>query len=796
MVLGTKAETLRSLQGALTCSTVPQIYFFTVCEWQANPESILAEIGQLFGADPVIVRSSALAEDQYGVAMAGAFLSIPDVNPLNSNELADAISAVVVSYDRADDRGAPDSFKDDENQILIQKLISSVSMSGVVFTQDLNTGAPYYVINYDDETGRTDTVASGLCNRTLLVLRGRESDLSSRRFQVLLKAVREIESVTRDDSLDIEFAVDEHNKVSIFQVRKITTAANWNRGTTLKVSDALRRVSECVEERLAPKPGVYGDKSILGRMPDWNPAEMIGTCPRPLAASLYRHLITDSSWRRARSEIGYASPAGMPLMLSLYGQPFIDVRLSFHSFIPKDLQEEIANKLVNAWLLNLESNPHLHDKIEFEVAITALDFDFENAVKRLIPGVLTQPETDSFKKSLHLLTAEMLSPDKRSVEVELDKIALLEKKSADYKITVGVDHLSSVRSILEECIELGTVPFSKLARYGFVAQSLLRSLESRGVLSASDIERFHGSFATITGELLSDLNALNNQKTSESVFYEKYGHLRPGTYDILSLRYDQRRGLFQALQPDLTEDKECQQFALSEGQRIAISELLGEYDYDISVEALFQFFAAAISGREYAKFVFTKSVSDALEHISAWGRAIRLSLDELSFLEIGDILSVQNTAKGGNLEEFLRGISQRNKEEYEVTKSLRLPHLICDATDLVIIPLLVDQPNFISKKSVKADCVEIQGAYNDAAAIDGKVVLIESADPGFDWIFTRPIAGLVTKFGGANSHMAIRCAEFNLPAAIGCGEQLYEQLTKCASVEIDCSECRIIPFTW
>ena len=64
-------------------------------------------------------------------------------------------------------------------------------------------------------------------------------------------------------------------------------------------------------------------------------------------------------------------------------------------------------------------------------------------------------------------------------------------------------------------------------------------------------------------------------------------------------------------------------------------------------------------------------------------------------------------------------------------------------------------------------------------------ILIENADPGFDWIFSRGIGGLITKFGGSNSHMAIRCSEFALPAAIGCGEQLYEVLRIAQAVEVD-----------
>ena len=31
-------------------------------------------------------------------------------------------------------------------------------MSGVIFTHDLTNGSPYYIINYDDNSKKTDTV--------------------------------------------------------------------------------------------------------------------------------------------------------------------------------------------------------------------------------------------------------------------------------------------------------------------------------------------------------------------------------------------------------------------------------------------------------------------------------------------------------------------------------------------------------------------------------------------------------------------------------------------------------------
>ena len=34
--------------------------------------------------------------------------------------------------------------------------------------------------------------------------------------------------------------------------------------------------------------------------------------------------------------------------------------------------------------------------------------------------------------------------------------------------------------------------------------------------------------------------------------------------------------------------------------------------------------------------------------------------------------------------------------------------------------------------------------------------------------------------------MAIRCSELNIPAAIGCGDQLYKKLEKTNFLELDC----------
>jgi phosphoenolpyruvate-protein kinase (PTS system EI component) len=67
----------------------------------------------------------------------------------------------------------------------------------------------------------------------------------------------------------------------------------------------------------------------------------------------------------------------------------------------------------------------------------------------------------------------------------------------------------------------------------------------------------------------------------------------------------------------------------------------------------------------------------------------------------------------------------------------------------------------------------------------GKIVLIENADPGYEWIFGTDIKGLVTMFGGGNSHMAVRCSELNIPAAIGVGDELFRKASRGANIILD-----------
>ena len=65
---------------------------------------------------------------------------------------------------------------------------------------------------------------------------------------------------------------------------------------------------------------------------------------------------------------------------------------------------------------------------------------------------------------------------------------------------------------------------------------------------------------------------------------------------------------------------------------------------------------------------------------------------------------------------------------------------------------------------------------NKTNQLKNKIVLLPNADPGWDWIFNLSIKGLVTKYGGPNSHMAIRASEKNITSVFGTGEELFSKL--------------------
>ena len=732
------------------------------------------------------IRSSTKAEDTEDSSMAGAFESLLNVKS-NNQSIMEAVAKVIESFD-----------DDLSNQVLIQPMVTNVTMSGVVMTHVLDDGSPYHVVNYDDKSGLTDTVTSGTTiNKTVYVYNGvDEKDFDSPYLLSVLNLIRSLQVTFTGIPLDIEFAIDKDSKVHLLQVRRITTINSWNGKINKEVSSRMVFLKQYVSQIMQPRPNLFGDRTLLGFMPDWNPAEMIGVVPHPLAMSLYRELITKSTWRIAREKMGYRKMPNVDLMISLFGRVYIDVRNSINSFLPEGLSDSISKKVVEAYIDRLDNNPYLHDKIEFEVVHTAYDFDFENKFNERYPELLSTEEFLVYKSLLRKLTQKAINDDyNSSINTALRDIKNLKElqKADTFKFNQNSFSIADkINTLIDECIEFGTLPFSILARHGFIAEGLLRSAVNNNVISEDRLKEFRQSIVTVAGEMSDDFKRVYNNDISKEAYLSKYGHLRPSSYDILSPNYSNRDDLFEgkAREGNHTSHK----FKLSPEEQSSVNILLGTHALDgITADELFNYAEKAIKGREYGKFIFTKHLSSILEYATEWGEIKGFDRSDMSMLNINDILNILNAPLTNDVKLFYQEKINKAQKNYEIATSFKLSYLIRSVRDVHIVPMQRSFPNFIGNKRIEAEVIELTPHMAKIPSLENKIVCIEGADPGYDWIFTRAIAGLITKYGGANSHMAIRSAEYNLPAAIGCGEQPYERVLNAKKCLLDCQGKRLEP---
>jgi adenylylsulfate kinase-like enzyme/phosphohistidine swiveling domain-containing protein len=768
---GTKAETLEALAGRLrTARILPQVRF-SVTEWRSDRAQVLAQIAaKAWSSRPVIVRSSAQGEDGPMSSQAGRYDSVLGV--LGAAKITEAIEQVIATFAGGGNGG---------DQVFVQPMLEHVAMAGVAFSRPPSGGGPYFIVNYDDRSGRTDRVTGGIGDNleTFLCLKSR-ADACPPALAPVIALVAELEGIFDCPAIDVEFATDGDGQIYLLQVRRLAIEQQ-EAVTDAQVDTALADVARKVELLSRPHPFLHGTRSIFGVMPDWNPAEIIGLRPWPLSLSLYRELVTDAIWAYQRDNYGYQNLRSFPLLVSFHGLPYIDVRVSFNSFIPRDVPDDLAARLVNYYIDRLLAEPQLHDKVEFEIIFSCYTLDLPQRMSRLAESGFSPADVAELSGALRRLTNRIIHVETALWRRDRAKIDLLAQR-LPMVATAKIDKISRVYWLIEDCKRYGTLPFAGLARAGFIAVQLLQSFVAAGVISAEEHATFMTSVDTIGSRIGHDFAHL-----PKAEFLVRYGHLRPGTYDILSPRYDEAPDLYFDWSGSRTSSSAQPRFTLSIEQLRRIEQLLKEHQLDIDVLSLIEFIKAGIEGREYAKFVFTRSLSDALSLIKQIGEEYGLSVEDCAFLDYDAIRTLYS--ESGSVKERLLDSIARGRERHALTRSLVLPPVIAAPHEVFAFHLPPSQPNFITRKSVTAAVASVSDPPDSFA---GRILFVPSADPGFDWIFTRGISGFVTQFGGANSHMAIRAGELGIPAVIGAGEILYKRWQAAHKLCLDCTNQKVL----
>lgn len=801
-VLGTKGQTLQRLSPLINEAIIPPAHTFTVGRWRREPGAVLDEISGTMGAARLVVRSSSMLEDLFESSNAGRFHSELDVARA---DLPAAIDRVIASYARGHGR-ARSAAERDGDQVLVQHYVADAVCNGVLFTRVPDTGAPYAVLNFDRCAGRTDTITGGRSRsaQTMIRARGTEPPEGRAWTDRVFRLGRRLEELLRHDGLDVEFAVDAQDRIYLLQVRPISTVTRERAYGDEDVRFELDEVARTVRELTGPSPTLLGARGALGVMPDWNPAEIIGVCPRALAMSLYRRVVTDRVWADARRDLGYRRVEFTPLLWALGGRPYIDVRASLNSLLPATLDDAAGAALIDSAIDHLRSCPHLHDKIEFELLPTCGDADPERWRERLSARGLSADVVQRVLVACAAHTSSLLERGEERLRGLMEQCGRMSAAREHAQRLCGPSpsgptHLRAARLLLESASADGTRPFAALARCAFIALSLLRSFERVGVLTHGELEAVLGGLPSVAGDVARDAAAERAGLLPRATFLARHGHLRPGTYDILSPSYAESPE--QYLGAGGTTRDASPVLAITAGRGRAILEARGVQieralrAAGLACEAakVIDFICAAIPAREQAKHEFTRNISLALTHLARGGEAFGLTRDDLSHLSADRLLHLAvETPSAAERTDLQRTIALARKR-HQLSLALRLPHLLLDAGEVTAFTVSALRPNFVTRASTRGPgkFLRVGADTPTGTNLSGAVVLIENADPGYDWVFAHGIAGLVTKYGGVASHMAIRAAEFAIPAAIGCGDTIFDPLIDAPTIELDCGAERV-----
>lgn len=471
-------------------------------------------------------------------------------------------------------------------------------------------------------------------------------------------------------------------------------------------------------------------------------------------------------------------------MYQVGNKPYINLTYSFYSLIPASIPEPLALRLVQYYQTRLEEDLSAHDKVEFEIIFSSYDFMTEKNSRRLLKYGFTEEERQLVVREVKSLTLDALLKQPEILKQDMASLKQLEKSRERIEKLLNqeasLDQLvDGILTLLKDIRTLGTPQFARQARLAFISRAFLRTLVDAGYFSSENVDTFMQGITTVSSEFNDDFARFSQGAMSREEFNIKYGHLRSGTYDIRSNRYDAMN-----FRPAPSRNRKDKNKIRRELDATILTQALEDQDIPVTAGQMVSFWVSTIEQREYFKFEFTKSLSMVLELIRKIGSMMDISTMDLSWLCVDDFKLYE---KGCNPEElknlWMKLITKRRRVNHD-SRLILLPEVILSGASVDVIPVYEARPNFITAKTVEGEVVLLD--EEPEADITGKIVVVPKADPGYEWIFTKNIKGFITKYGGAASHMAIRCAEFGIPAAIGCGEKIYDTVSQLDYLELDC----------
>lgn len=692
-------------------------------DWRLHRAASLARIVRELRDGLVAVRSDRLDEGSPSGAHAGRYRTVLGVAADDAEAVADAIDSVFASYEtpRVGDG------------VFVQRQVTDVRHAAVVLGHTMPDGAPYLVVSIapgprsDRVTGgdaavETWYISHDRCAQAALPVHCRRC----------VDAYLEVEALAGEPA-DIELVIDNADRAWLLQARALTPSR-------APAAAVIARRHE-VELALGGRRDV-----LLGQMPDWNPAELIGEHPRPLARTLFERLIGCRAWRLARERLGYRHATTRPLLQTHAGRPYVDVRLSLASLLPRGLDTDLAERLLDAQCARLREQPELHDKVEFEIAFSAPVCSMAAQFSARYPDVFTPPQYRSFGQALGATAQRLFDP---AITARL--VASFERTLAE-----AAEPVRDLDAFLFRLELRCAVHFAMVARLAFAGEALLRSAIAAGALDAAVLENERRRACAAMHGTIGDDD----------------GAVRAGTFEIEApARRSWSHGRVRM------EDTIAAASAapLDAAARTRLREALREARVDVEPEAFLAQHANAVFAREFGKHALASGVSRVLDALTERAAARGIDASMASWLRLDDLLG-----ETGDLESR----AEAARKSHAVDAMLRMP-LLMDSPRLDVVHHRPGSPNYLGRGRVDGRIVVVDEYSAPHDLPIRSLVAIASANPGFDWVFARRPLALVTAFGGPNSHIAIRCAHANVPALLGVGPESFRRLIAAGRIAID-----------
>ncbi len=718
----TKAHVISVLAEHATLSHVAAFTTIKYQTWLTEPDAEIQRLQKRFNTD-VIIRSSCTEEDSIDASHAGEYESLLNIDIKDNQQLRSAIKQVFISYDT----------EDSQQQLLIQPMVANVQITGVITTRTSPTAAPYYTINYRF-TNKTQAITEGKRILDTIVIYRQQPESIKRlepKFANLLAAISEIEKILSHDCLDIEFVIDDQQRIWILQARPITSMNKHQRVNDEDIDKLINDMQHFFQATQQPNTQVHGDMALYGGMPDINPAELIGARPRPLSFSLYREIITNQVCGLARRTFGYRDMTLQPLLQSFAGQPYVDIRASFNTYIPDGLDEKLSHKLANYYLNRLKQHPEYHDKVEFDILITCINFNFDQREQELTAAGFSETEIKQFRQALTAITNHTFK--------QLDlSLALLDKSQPDFERIMShqLQPIDLAVQLIESTKQFGTLAFVEVARCGFAAVSFIQAMVSDGIISDQQADDFMINLHTVASEFQHDGALVHEGKLSWELFVKRYGHLRPGTYEITYPCYRDNPELYlkPTVKPLAHTHHDVHLFQTDKIKQYCQQQFV-KWGLDITVDAFEDFVKRSIEAREYAKFLFSRNLSEALEAMAAFGKQHGISREDIAFIAYEDLKQCAMGTTITDIKRFLLERIEQGKHAKRLVNAIELPHLILHSDDITGFRYPVLSPNFVTQQSVVAEVCKITQHIKDKSSIQNKIILVSAGY--LKWLFPR-----------------------------------------------------------